>query len=663
MVTLVLVVVASLAYLYYDKFVNKPKKPFELVSRSTGSDSKTNFSSGDSFVDKIKDEGINLLILYGSQTGTAEDFAARLSTEATLYGLKALPYDMEDCEAADLERMKECENAAIVLCLATYGEGDPTDNAIDFHQWLKDDGEGVSLEGVNYTVFALGNSTYEHYQAVGRLADKVLKRLGATQVCARGEGDDDKNIEEDFIKWKKGMFRSMCKQFNMEVPEGVENAVAARQYKLTEVNTAEKKVRVYEGEMGRHRSIPFPRTFVPDSKNPQMVRVKVNRELYKDKTRSCRHVELDISGTKIKYYAGDHVGIYPTNNTDLVLEMGRLLQVNLDAVLKLEPTEANASKRVPFPSPCTYRAAFAHYLDINQHPKPHQLRQMAQYAEGQDKEFLLHLASEKGAEEYNKWVLTECRTYAEVIKSLNTLNPPADLIIEIMPRLQPRYYSISSSNKAHPDSIHVTAVVVEYDTPTGRSVQGVCTSYLQNISCDDSYDLPEVPIFVRHSTFRLPKSISTPIVMIGPGTGLAPFRGFLQDREQDMLKLEGDDKLGKSMLFYGCRNRNEDYLYQEELEAFNASGVVDDLQVAFSRESAEKVYVSHLMKQHKKQIWDMLDQKGHIYVCGDARNMAKDVHQILHDLIVEHGGHSFEGAEKYIRDLQSRGRYAQDVWS
>eukprot|EP01134_Creolimax_fragrantissima_P001060 CFRG1060T1 len=661
-VTLLLVIVASAVYLSYDKIVTKPK-PQVVFNAGPNTASSAPSSDGNTFVDRMIREEKNVVVFYGSQTGTAEDFASRLSTEADLYGIKAIVCDLEDCDMADLERLSEIKNSAAVFCLATYGEGDPTDNAIDFFQWLKEDGDGVSLEGVCYSVFALGNSTYEHYQAVGQLADKVLKRLGATQIYQRGEGDDDKNIEEDFIKWKRGMFPALCHTFGMEVPKGIENAIAVRQFKITELEEIGTK-RVYEGEMGRHKSIPFPRSFVPDSKNPQMLRVTTNRELFKDQTRSCKHVEIDISGTKIKYHAGDHVGIFPTNRKDLVEEMAKLLNItNLDAVFKIDATEANTSKRLPFPSPCTYRAALAHYLDINTSPKPHNLRSLAQHAVGDDKEFLLKLASESGADEYNQWVLKDCRTFAEVIQSLDTLKPPADLIIELLPRLQPRYYSISSSPKAHPDSIHVTAVVVDYDTPTGRHVKGVCTSYLQDLDCSDEYSLPEVPVFVRHSTFRLPASISTPIVMIGPGTGLAPFRGFLQDRESDMKKHEDGTTIGKSILFYGCRNRSEDYLYQSELEDFESAGVISNLQVAFSRETSQKVYVSHLMKALKEEIWGLLQQNGHIYVCGDARNMAKDIHSILHDLIVENGKMTSNDAEVFIKNLQNTGRYAQDVWS
>jgi NADPH-ferrihemoprotein reductase len=270
--------------------------------------------------------------------------------------------------------------------------------------------------------------------------------------------------------------------------------------------------------------------------------------------------------------------------------------------------------------------------------------------------------SEEGKAMYNDWVIKSSRTVLHVLEDLDSVRPPLDHLLELLPRLQPRFYSISSSPKVTPDSVHVTAVMVDYDTSTGRRVKGVCTDFLLRKQPDvENANEATVLCYVRKSAFRLPPKPETPFIMIGPGTGLAPFRGFIQER--DYLRREGKP-MGDCILYYGCRNRNEDYLYREELEQYESNGTLSNLYVAFSREQKEKVYVTHLLSQNKDQVWDVIGkQNGHLYICGDARNMARQVKDIILDVIQEKGAKSRSEAESFFKKMESNKRYAADVWS
>lgn len=221
-------------------------------------------------------------------------------------------------------------------------------------------------------------------------------------------------------------------------------------------------------------------------------------------------------------------------------------------------------------------------------------------------------SSEEGKSLYNSYIRDQCRDLINLLENFSSLRPPIDHVMELMPRLQARYYSISSSPKLYPNSIHITCTVIEYQTKDGRTRKGVATNWLSNKIVTDELK-PKVPIYVRKSQFRLPFKFQTPIVMIGPGTGLAPFRGFIQER--DYYRKEGK-LVGNSILYYGCRKRAEDYLYPEELEEYEKNGTLTKLNIAFSRDQAEKVYVTHLLQRDSSLIWTMMKEGGHIYVCG-----------------------------------------------
>lgn len=645
-------IVGVLSYWFFFR-----KKKEEIVEFTKIQPTVATTSRESSFVEKMKKTGKNIVVFYGSQTGTGEEFANRLSKDAHRYGMRGMAADPEEFEMADLSRLTEIENSLAVFCMATYGEGDPTDNAQDFYDWLQE--ADVDLSGLKFAVFGLGNKTYEHFNAMGKYVDKRLEELGAERIFELGMGDDDGNLEEDFITWREQFWPAVCEHFGVEAT-GDESSI--RQYELV-VHTDENMNKVYTGEMGRLKSYetqkpPF------DAKNPYLADVTANRKLNQGGERHLMHLELDINGSKIRYESGDHVAVYPANDSSIVNKLGEILSADLDTVISLNNLDEESNKKHPFPCPTTYRTALTYYLDVTNPPRTNVLYELAQYATDQkEQENLRKMASSaaEGKALYLSWVLEARRNILAILEDMSSLRPPLDHLCELLPRLQARYYSIASSSKVHANSIHICAVLVEYETKTGRTNKGVATNWLKNKQPCDNGHKSTVPMYVRKSQFRLPFKPSTPVIMVGPGTGIAPFIGFIQERE--WLKQQGKE-VGETVLYYGCRHEHEDYLYKEELARFHKDGVLTQLNVAFSRDQKEKIYVQHLLKKNKEHLWKLINEENaHIYICGDARNMARDVQNAFYDIVEEFGKMDHALAVDYIKKLMTKGRYSQDVWS
>ncbi|XP_017097078.2 NADPH--cytochrome P450 reductase isoform X1 [Drosophila bipectinata] len=652
-IALLAVLIGGAAF-YFLRSRKKEEEPARSYSIQPTTVSTTT-ATDNSFIKKLKASGRSLVVFYGSQTGTGEEFAGRLAKEGIRYRLKGMVADPEECDMEELLQLKDIDNSLAVFCLATYGEGDPTDNAMEFYEWITNG--DVDLTGLNYAVFGLGNKTYEHYNKVAIYVDKRLEELGANRVFELGLGDDDANIEDDFITWKDRFWPAVCDHFGIE---GGGEEVLIRQYRLLEQPDAQPD-RIYTGEIARLHSVQNQRPPF-DAKNPFLAPIKVNRELHKGGGRSCMHIELSIEGSKMRYDAGDHVAMYPINDKGLVEKLGQLCNADLDTIFSLINTDTDSSKKHPFPCPTTYRTALTHYLEITAIPRTHILKELAEYCtDEKEKELLRSMASisPEGKEKYQSWIQDACRNIVHILEDIKSCRPPIDHVCELLPRLQPRYYSISSSGKLHPTDVHVTAVLVEYKTPTGRVNKGVATTYLKNKQPKDGEEV-KVPVFIRKSQFRLPTKPETPIIMVGPGTGLAPFRGFIQERQY--LRDEGKT-VGESILYFGCRKRSEDYIYESELEEWVKKGTLN-LKAAFSRDQASKIYVQHLLEQDADLIWNVIgENKGHFYICGDAKNMAVDVRNILVKILSTKGNMSEADAVQYIKKMEAQKRYSADVWS
>jgi len=615
-------------------------------------------------------------VFYGTQTGTAEQYALDLS--------KKLKENFQvDVVIKDLEELGDDVDGApqrftkpdmcLVLC-STYGDGEPPDTAMKFFDWLKeqaDESEDMNeamkpLYGCKYAVFGLGNTQYEHFNKSGKVLDQYLHLCGGERAMKIGLGDDDDSIEEDFNKWTEAALE-LLKESGV-VGKGSSITASAEG---TPAAVPAFKVTVQKGT-----TKPFPYVNARksyDAAHPFKATLAQRRELQSaGSDRSTLHVEVDIAGSGMTYQTGDHLGVYAENAEQVVTSLAWRLQVNLDDVITVEEDPVSGAGRgrsidgsaklslnpLGHLGPMTVRMALARYCDVLTPPKKSALAAMAAYASSlKDAKRLQHLASKEGKDEYNSWILGDYRSVLEVLEAFPSCAPPLGAFFcSIAPRLQVRYYSISSSPLAAPTTPSLTVAVVDGKTGTGRHHRGVASHWLSRLDVGQKL---QAPVFIRHSTFRLPKSASTPIIMIGPGTGLAPFRGFWQERKA--LKDQGQ-ALGEALLFFGCRNMKCDYIYQEEMAEALAQGVISDLRVAFSRDGPNKTYVQHLLKEQGSAVMRLLNSGAHLYVCGDAKHMARDVNKTLAEILQEEGGLTASETEAMIKSWQDTGRYSRDVW-
>ncbi|EJT47627.1 electron transporter [Trichosporon asahii var. asahii CBS 2479] len=730
----------------------KPKTAADAALKRGGAGADEEGDPRD-FVGKMERGNKKCAVFYGSQTGTAEEFSIRLAKEAkSRFGVSSLVCDPEEYEFRNLDQIPE--DKAVVFVMATYGEGEPTDNAQQLMEFLEEEepefSNGSTLENLNYVVFGLGNKTYEHYNAVARKLDERLTALGAKRIGERGEGDDDKALEEDYLAWKDDMWVAFAERLGVE--EGGAGDVA--DFEVTEVGEDVPANKIFHGELSPRALVAAASgTTTPvgsyDSKNPYPAPVHTARELFEvGADRNCVHIEFDTTGTPITYQHGDHVGVWPSNpdvETERMLSILGLQDKRTQAITveSLDPALA----KVPFPVPATYEAIFRHYLDISATASRQTVAFLARYAPNEAaKEKLTRWGSDRDI--YAAEVDGARLTLGEVLQAaagdkltdnsnVTKWDIPFDRIISVIPRLQPRYYSISSSSKMHPHSIHVTAVVLKYESKPSlahesqpRWVYGLSTNFIQNIKLASDQtksgdnlavtnghangnanghvkvgglaggvagieldgmptykisgprdfhfrdNIYRVPVHVRRSTFRLPTSPKVPIIMIGPGTGVAPFRGFVQERvvlAQRAKEKNGPDALkdwAPMFLFYGCRRADEDFLYKDEWPKYQVEldGKLQ-MQVAFSRgperkPDGSKIYVQDLIWAARKELAPLiLERRAYVYICGDAKNMAREVEARIAQMLGDaKGGSEAEGA-KELKLLKERNRLLLDTWS
>lgn len=638
-------------------------------------------------VEKMEESNKNCVVFYGSQTGTAEDYASRLAKEGkSRFGLNTMVADLEDYDFDNLDSVPS--DTVVMFVLATYGEGEPTDNAVDFHEFITgedvsfNEGSDPALGNLNYVAFGLGNNTYEHYNSMVRNVNKALEALGAHRIGEAGEGDDGAGtMEEDFLAWKDPMWEALAKRLGLEEREAVYEPI----FSLTErEDLTPESSDVYLGEPNKlHLEGTAKGPF--NAHNPYIAPIAESREVFSVKDRNCLHMEVDISGSNLTYETGDHIAVWPTNPGE---EVERFLDViglsdKKHTVINVKALEPTA--KVPFPNPTTYDSILRYHLEICAPVSRQFVSTLAAFAPNDDiKAEMNRLGGDKDYfhEKTGPHYYNIARFLSSVGKGEKWTNIPFSAFIEGVTKLQPRYYSISSSSLVQPKKISITAVVESQMIPgRGDPFRGVATNYLlalkqkQNgdpnpapfgqsyeiMGPRNKYDGIHVPVHVRHSNFKLPSDPGKPVIMVGPGTGVAPFRAFVQERAR---QAQEGQTVGKTILFFGCRKSTEDFMYESEWAEYKeALGDKFELVTAFSREGSKKVYVQHRLKERSKEVSELLSQKAYFYVCGDAANMAREVNSVLAQIIAEGRGVSEAKGEEVVKNMRSANQYQEDVWS
>jgi sulfite reductase (NADPH) flavoprotein alpha-component len=532
-------------------------------------------------------------IIYGSQTGTAEGLAKKLTKTLKKGNFTPEAYDMAVYDRAKLSQEKN-----LLIITSTYGDGEPPDTAAELHGWLMSDA-APRLDGVSYSVLALGDSSYPDFCKCGIEFDQRLAALGAKRIYDRTDVDVDPDAP--FAQWSAGVLAAI---------EPTGSGASANE----EISDEPENV-------GVSKSNPFPAAIVQ------------NYNLNGPGEKQTHQIALSLEGSGLTYEVGDALGVYPLNAADVVDE--------IIANLPFEASPVAASDG----SEVSLREALIRHYDIGSLNKSI----LQKWQAHSDSPLLSSLvaADDKKAYEDFCWG----RDLIDLVIDHPANFTTAGEFVSILKKLQPRLYSIASSPRAHPGEVHLCVGIVRYET-FGRKRGGICSTFLADRVAEETP--PRVYVH-SNPAFRLPENGDTDVIMVGPGTGIAPFRAFLEDRKATAAK-------GKNWLFFGNPHRATDFLYQVELEAFQADGTLNRLDLAWSRDQKEKVYVQNLMVTNGAELWAWLKNGAAFYVCGDASRMAKDVDQALLEVAENHGKLTPAEATAFISQLKKEKRYLRDVY-
>jgi sulfite reductase (NADPH) flavoprotein alpha-component len=542
-------------------------------------------------------------VLFGSQTGNSQKLAKKLSDKLQKQGFEVTLSSMSDFKPNTL---KKVENLFIVV--STHGEGEPPDNAISFHEFLHSK-RAPQLEGLRYSVLALGDTSYEFFCQTGKDFDKRLEELGGKRIAPRVDCDVD--FEESAEEWMTSVLSSLSEA----------SAASAAVPALATVG-----VPAVEGGA----QIEYSRS------NPFHAAVLENLNLNgRGSDRETRHLEISLEGSNLQYEPGDCLGIYPKNHPRLVEELIEAMGWKQDELVSIN----KQGEERPL------KEALTNNLEITVLTKP-LLEQVAKLTSGGTLQELVSAGREQELRDYIR-----DRDLLDLVQDYSLKGISAKEFVSVLRKLPARLYSIASSPTAYPDEAHLTIRKVSYES-RGRQRYGVCSTYVSEMLQPED----PVPVFIQNNpNFKLPQNTDTPIIMIGPGTGVAPFRAFLGEWEELGAQ-------GKTWLFFGDQHFSTDFLYQVEWQRWLKDGVLTRMDVAFSRDEEKKVYVQHRMLEKSKELYQWLQDGANIYVCGDEKKMAHDVHSALATIIQQEGGLSSEEALEYLARMQQEKRYQRDVY-
>ena len=541
---------------------------------------------------QTNEQGQRLTVLYGSQTGNSRGVAEALAQRAAEAGWPVNLTSMGDLKPKQIK-----DESLLAVVVSTHGEGEAPDDAIELHQFLASK-RAPKLDGLKYSVLALGDSSYEYFCQTGKDFDDRLAKLGAQALLPRVDCDVD--FEDAAEQWLTQLLEALAPYKQASAP--AQNSVVSAGFSVSEYS----KQKPYSAEL--------------------LVSQKITG---RDSDKDIRHVEIDLGESGLSYQPGDALGVWFSNDESLVAEL--LSQLKLDGEAQISIKDQTLSLKQA--------------LQDNRELTQLSPAQVQAWVELSGSEELQSVAADK--DRLRSFI--HQHQLVDLAKRWPVTVEPQQLVDLLRP-ITPRLYSIASSRAEVEEEVHLTVALVA-DEHYGDTRFGGASRFL--VVAEEGQT---VKVYVEpNKHFRLPDNPETPVVMIGPGTGVAPFRAFMQQREADGIN-------GNAWLFFGNPHFEQDFLYQTEWQQYLKSGVLERLDVAFSRDQAHKVYVQHRIKEQGEALWQWLERGAHLYICGDADRMAKDVHQALLEVIAEHGGKSREQAEAYLDSLRADRRYQKDVY-
>ena len=626
---------------------------------------------------QMKTEDVHpIVVTYASQTGTAAEVAKNIGSSISNEGLKSRVLPMN--ELGLVSSLSKEKTPFIIWVASSTGDGEAPDNATKFYNDLrnKNRNEPGALRGIQFTGLGLGDSNYTRFMHVPRVVKNRFLELGATEFHPCVEADEVDGIEEIIDAWVEKLLPAV--KAAMKPGDDADRKPVFEASKAMALPACSVEVLfIKEEEVDVHREQATSDSGEISAASPFLATISEARYLtteVSDADRRVIHVQFDLKGSGIEYGPGDSLGVLPENDPSLVDALLKRINVDGSKLFALvhkgqgdTPGSTRPLQHIKWP--CSVRDAFLHGVDLTGPPKKSLLRVMAEYCTQKDEQArLMRMCSREGRQEYMESIIKGRRAFVDVLFENPSCKPPLGALLDALPPLAPRMYSISSSplSKIGPDKAEVAFTAVEYPTASGDVRKGVATWWLESKALRDTAETNQtVPLYLRKGgVFSPPASLHVPWIMIGPGTGVSPFRGFLQQRRAAVATGPAGD-MSECWLFFGCRDKAKDYLYGDELEGFVEDGTLTKLCVAESRRDPNnKVYVQHLMRQHKDRLRDLIvDHGAFVFICGDGHGMAKDVHTALVEIISSGGDMDAKEADTKLASMTREGRYVKDVWS
>ncbi|EKN3346622.1 NADPH-dependent assimilatory sulfite reductase flavoprotein subunit [Yersinia ruckeri] len=542
-------------------------------------------------------EALTITVISASQTGNARRLAEQLRDDLLVAKL-----NVNLVNAGDYKFKQIAQERLLIIIASTQGEGDPAEEAVALYKFLFSK-KAPTLPETAFAVLGLGDSSYEYFCQAGKDFDTRLAELGAERLLERIDADVE--------------YQAPASQWRQQV-------VALLQARVP-VQSASAVAQTLSGTLDEITSSPYSKG------TPLTAQLALNQKItgrYSEK--DVRHIEIDLADSGLRYQPGDALGVWYENDPVLVDELLGLLWLKGD-----EPVTVDGKTLL-------LAQALCRHFELTQNTAII----VDKYAALSRDEKLIALLADK----------TELQYYAHNTPIVDMVRQaPADLnadqLITLLRPLAPRLYSIASSQAENETEVHITVGIVRYDID-GRPRSGGASGFLA-----DRLDIDgDVRVFIEHNdNFRLPASPETPVIMIGPGTGIAPFRAFMQQRD-------AEGATGENWLFFGNPHFTDDFLYQVEWQRYVKEGLLTHIDMAWSQDQPQKIYVQDKLREKGAEVWRWIQQGAHIYVCGDANRMAKDVEKALLDVVAEHGGMDAEQADEFLSELRFARRYQRDVY-